>query len=131
MRKINLLPVKKSLAQAAVSATFLAFTVSALASNFTIEFFSSTPKIVDLTIDSVDTKTGDFSGEATGKPGELWEVVGTIVDGKVEMELSNLKSFKRIVASGEVQDDGIILGRAATDDGELMEWESSDAMKNI
>ncbi len=130
MNKINLMPFKNSIRQATATATFLAITASALATNFTIEFFSSNPKIVELTIDSVDSKTGDFAGEAVGKHGEIWEVVGTFTNGKVEMEFSNIKSARRIIATGNVQKDGLIVGRAATDSGELMEWESADALKN-
>lgn len=129
MNKINLMPFKNSIRQATATATFLAITASALATNFTIEFFSSNPKIVELTIDSVDSKTGDFAGEAVSKYGEIWEVVGTLSGRKVEMEFNNIKGSKRIIATGEVQKDGLITGRAATDSGELMEWESLDALK--
>jgi len=129
MGKINLTPVKNSLATAAASATFLAFSVSLLATNFTIEFFSSNPKLVDLSIESLDVKTGDFSGEAVTQNGRgLWEVNGTMAGNKVEIEFSNLKDDKRIVATGEIQKDGTIAGRAATEDGELFEWEATDAL---
>lgn len=84
---------------------------------------------MDLTIESVDERTGDFSGEAIGQSAnELWEISGTLLNGKMEIEFNNLKTSKRILATGEVQKDGVILGRAATEEGELMEWEAADAL---
>lgn len=124
MKKIDLRPQVKS-------AIFLAFTVTALATNFTIEFFSINPSLVELTIDTVDVATGDFTGEAVGqRPGELWEVNGTMVGNKVEIEFSNLNTSKRILAAGRIDKDGVIIGKAATEEGELTEWEATDALVN-
>ncbi|OGM31656.1 hypothetical protein A2803_04475 [Candidatus Woesebacteria bacterium RIFCSPHIGHO2_01_FULL_44_21] len=121
MKKIDLRPQVKS-------ALFLAFTVTALATSFTIEFFTANPKLVELTIESVDKSTGDFSGEAMSQAGEVWEVAGTLVDNKVEIEFNNVTNSKRILAAGKIDKDGVILGRAATEEGELFEWETTDAL---
>ncbi len=123
MKKIDLRPQVKS-------ALFLAFTVTALAGSFTIEFFTANPRLMDLTIETVDRSTGNFSGEATGNPGELFEVAGTLKGDKVEIELTSLKGEERIVASGKIDKDGVISGRAATEAGELFEWETTDALVN-
>ncbi len=133
MKKINLLPVKKSLATAAASATFLAFSVvPALASNFTIEFYSLNQKTVALSIDSIDKTTGDFSGSAVNdeNPDEIWEVTGTVSGNKVELELTHASGTKRIIATGTIQKDGVMEGRAASDAGELFEWEATDVLAN-
>lgn len=131
MKKIDLLPVKKSLATAAASATFLAFSVvPALASNFTIEFYSSNQKSVDLSIDSIDKTTGDFTGSAVSdqNPEEIWEVTGTAIGNKVEIELMHASGTERIIATGTIQKDGGMEGRAASEAGELFEWEAIDAL---
>jgi hypothetical protein len=143
MKKINLLPkvdgvkagVKNSFAKAAASATVLAIIgMPILASNFTIELVSlsraNMPKIIDLSLDTINTKTGDFAGEAVGEHSEIWEVNGTIAGNKVEIEFSGVNAGERIIASGEISEDGIILGKAATEDGELYEWEATDALAN-
>lgn len=124
MKKIDIRPQVKS-------AIFLAFTVTTLASTFTIEFFSSNPKLVELNIESVDSATGDFSGEAVGEgQDDLWEVTGTVVNDKVEMEFVSPRKGKRIVATGKIEKDGMILGQAASEDGEVFEWETTDALVN-
>lgn len=137
MNKINLLPkvknvkaeVKRSLATAAAGATIFAFSaVPLLSHSFTVEFFSTGSKVVDLSIESINKKTGDFTGEALGEDGDIWEVVGTVSGNKMEMEMTNLTEKGRIVASGEIQDDGSVAGKAATEDGELLEWEATDAL---
>ena len=132
MKKIDLRPVKRTITSAAVSASFIALTLPTLAHSFTIEFFSSSvnmTRIVDLSLDSLDKRTGDFSGEAVSanNPNEVWEVTGTIVGNKVEIEFSNINASERIVASGKIEDD-LIAGKAATEDGELFEWEATDAL---
>lgn len=134
--KIDLMPqvknVKNTIKTAAVSASFLALAIPTLAHSFTIEFFSThsqMPKIIDLSLDSIDKTTGDFSGEAVSSdnPHDIWEVTGTIVGDKVELELQNLNLASRIVASGEIKND-VIVGKAATEEGELLEWEATDAL---
>ena len=128
MKNINF---KNSLKTAAVSASFLALTLPVLATNFTIEFFSissNMPKLIDLSLDSINSKTGDFSGEAIGESHEMWEVAGTIVGNKVEIEFSSINADERIIASGEINEDGTIAGKAATEEGELYEWEATDAL---
>ena len=141
MKKINLLPtvqgvksgVKKSFTKAATSTTILALlAVPLLASSFTIELVSLThsnlPQIIDLSLDSINKNTGDFAGEAIGEKSELWEVTGTAVGNKVEIEFTGINDGERIVASGEITEDGVILGKAANEDGELFEWEATDAL---
>lgn len=128
MKKIDLRPkVSKAIVTAAAGATFLAFSVSALANSFTIEFFTTTTKIIDLSIESIDKKSGSFEGEATSKNG-LYEVAGIIKGDKVEIELVNTTGSERIILSGHIDKDGVITGRAASDAGELMEWETTDAL---
>lgn len=125
MRKIDL---KRTIVTAAAGATMFAFSALPLLSHsFTIEFFSNNPQLVDLSIESIDVKTGDFSGEAVSS-NALWEVTGTVVGNKMELELINLKDEGRIVATGEINKDGTIIGKAASHEGELFEWEASDAL---
>ena len=144
MKKINFRPqVRKTLVSAAAGATFLAFSaiptlagasssVWNLAQNFTIEMVSTStlamPKVVDLSIESVDPKTGDFSGEGVSadNPNQVWEVTGTVVGTKLELSLENVNSSYRIVATGKVDEDGVLSGRAADELGELYEWEATD-----
>lgn len=139
MKKISLRPqvkyVGETIKTAAVSASFLAIAIPTLAQSFTIEFFSnqtSPPRIVDLSLDSLDKTTGDFFGQAVSadNPSEVWEITGTILGNKVEIEFQNLNADGRIVASGEIKNDSII-GKAATEDGQLMEWEATDALQSI
>lgn len=138
MKKINLLPtmhyvnsgVRRSIKNAAAGATFLAFSaVPLLSHSFTIEFFSTNPTVIDLSIESVNSTTGDFTGEALSEDGGVWEVVGTVAGNKMEFELNSLKDSARIVAIGEIYEDGSVQGKAATNDGELLEWEATDALK--
>ena len=132
MKRINF---KRSLVTAAAGATFLAFsTVHSLSPSFTIELIPTSQfapaKLIGLNLDSIDSKTGDFSGEAINEQNrnEVWEVVGTVLGDKVEIEFTSLRAGERIVASGKVDKDGLIIGKAATEDGELFEWETQDAI---
>lgn len=58
---------------------------------------------------------------------EIWEINGTIMGNKVELEFNNLKDNSRIIATGQVSKDGTIAGNAANDSGELFEWEAEGA----
>lgn len=143
MKKIDLRPqvkefkkgVKKTIQTAATGATIFTFSAITLAHTFSIEIVSVTnsiamPKIVDVSINSIDPSTGDFTAEGVSvdNPNEVWEVAGTLVNGKVEIELEDINATKRIIASGKVSEDGTVSGRAADEDGELFEWEATDAL---
>lgn len=116
--------VKKTLASAAMSAVLL-WTITG---TYTLEFFTSTGnvKIVDVEIESSDPKTGDFTAEARNDAGEVFEVVGTVVGDKVELELASPLGGERIVAVGKIDEDGNLAGKAASDEGEEFEWETTD-----
>lgn len=138
MKKINLRPrvkyVGETIKTAAVSASFIALALPTLAQSFTIEFFSTQsgfPRIVDLSLDSLDKTTGDFFGQAVSadNPSEVWEITGTILGNKVEIEFQNINASERIVATGEIENDSIV-GKAATEDGQLLEWEATDALRS-
>ena len=116
--------VKNTIASAAMSAVLL-WTITG---TYTLEFFTSTGsiKVVDVEIESTDPRTGDFTAEARNEIGEVFEVVGTVVGDKVELELANPLGGERIIAVGKIDEDGNLAGRAASDEGEEFEWEATD-----
>ena len=125
--------VKTTVVTAAASASLLAFlTLPA----FTIELINTTvstmPKVMNISVDNVDSETGDFTGEVfTDRSGEVWEVTGTVVGSKIEFELQNLVSSERIVATGSLSDDGQVEGIAADTRGSRYEWEATDGLANL
>jgi hypothetical protein len=129
MKKLNLKPkvnVKKTIATAAVGVSLLAF--------FTIELVSTSrasfPRLLNISIEQMDIHTGLFTAEGVSadKPDQMWEVSGRVVGDKLEFEMSDINSSYRIIATGKVDKDGVIIGRAASEDGEAFEWEASDAL---
>lgn len=116
--------VKNTLASAAMSAVLL-WTVTG---TYTLEFFTpnGNVKIVDVDIDNTNTQTGDFTAIARNESGQIYEVVGTVVGDKVELELANPHGGDRIVAVGEIDEDGNLAGRAADANGQEFEWETTE-----
>lgn len=126
MRKLTVkAKVKNTIASAAMSAVLL-WTITG---TYTLEFFtqSGNIKVVDVEIESTDPRTGDFTAEARDQESSrVWEVVGTVVGDKVELELASPLGGERIVAVGKIDEDGNLAGRAASEEGEEFEWEATD-----
>lgn len=101
-----------------------------IAGTYTFEFIarSGSMKLVNIDIDSIDLKTGDFTAEARdeNKSSRVWEVVGSVVGDKIELEFQNPLGEDRIVAVGSIDEDGNLAGRAANEEGEEFEWESTE-----
>jgi len=118
--------IKKTLASAAMSAIFL----WSITGTYELEFFtrSGNVKVVNIDIDSSNSNTGDFTAVARDKNDKLWEVVGTVIGDKVELEFANPLGSERIIAVGSISEDGSLTGRAANTNGEEFEWEATDGV---
>jgi len=121
--------IKKGVKNTFASAALGAFLIWSLTGTYTLEFISMTssslPKLVDIDIDSLDKKTGDFTAVARGYS-SLWEVAGTVDGQELEFEFTDPLSGERIVAVGKIDEDGTLTGKAANTNGEAFEWEATE-----